>query len=45
LAKTGKIARPATVESSTPDLSGRIEVFSLYEVFEMLSSGRKSGAC
>jgi len=43
LAKTGKIARPATVESSTPDLSGRIEVFSLYEVFEMLSSGRKSG--
>jgi hypothetical protein len=25
------------------DLSGRVEVFSLYEVFEMLSSGRKSG--
>ena len=45
MAKTGKIARPtATTGSITnADLSGRIEVFSLYEVFEMLSSGRKSG--
>ena len=42
MAKTGKIARPTGgVEKS--DLSGRIEVFTLYEVFEMLSSGRKSG--
>jgi Domain of unknown function (DUF4388) len=46
LAKTGKIARPAgtnTGSTSKADLSGRVEVFSLYEVFEMLSSGRKSG--
>ena len=28
---------------SRSDLSGRVEVFSLYEVFEMLSSSRKSG--
>jgi len=49
LAKTGKIARPTiTAETTTGsiarhDLSGRIEVFSLYEVMEMLSSARKSG--
>src|SRR5262245_2567077 len=46
LSKTGKIARPiATSTGSTAkhDLSGRIEVFSLYEVMEMLSSARKSG--
>jgi hypothetical protein len=44
LAKTGKIARPTTTGSiSKADLSGRVEAFSLYEVFEMLSSGRKSG--
>ena len=46
MAKTGKIARPAgttTGSTSKADLSGRVEVFSLYEVFEMLSSGRKSG--
>jgi len=43
LAKTGKIARPTTGRISESDLSGRIEVFSLYEVFEMLSTGRKSG--
>lgn len=43
LAKTGKIARPTTGRISESDLSGRIEVFSLYEVFEMLSNGRKSG--
>ena len=45
MAKTGKIARPTTTTGSTSrhDLSGRIESFSLYEVFEMLSSGRKSG--
>ncbi len=49
MAKTGKIARPTTTAATTTgstakhDLSGRIEVFSLYEVMEMLSSGRKSG--
>jgi hypothetical protein len=46
LAKTGKIARPITTTTGSTakhDLSGRIEVFSLYEVMEMLSSGRKSG--
>ena len=43
MARTGKIARPTTGAISKSDLSGRIEVFSLYEVFEMLSSGRKSG--
>jgi len=43
LAKTGKTARPVTGGTLKFDLSGRIEVFSLYEVFEMLSSGRKSG--
>ncbi len=43
LAKTGKTARPTTGGISKSDLSGRIEVFSLYEVFEMLSTGRKSG--
>ncbi len=47
MAKTGKIARPpittATGSTAKHDLSGRIEVFSLYEVMEMLSSGRKSG--
>ena len=40
---TGRIARPTTGPISKADLSGQIEVFSLYEVFEMLSSGRKSG--
>ena len=43
MAKTGKIARPTTGRIYESDLSGRIEVFSLYEVFEMLSTGRKSG--
>lgn len=47
MAKTGKIARPtpttSTGSTAKHDLSGRIEVFSLYEVFEMLSSARKSG--
>lgn len=45
MAKTGKIARPTITTGSTSryDLSGRIEVFSLYEIVEMLSSGRKSG--
>lgn len=43
MAKTGKTARPTTGGFSRFDLSGKIEVFSLYEVFEMLSSGRKSG--
>jgi hypothetical protein len=44
LPKTGKIARPTASGGITKfDLSGRVEVFSLYEVFEMLSSGRKSG--
>ena len=54
MAKTGKIARPATGpisksdrlttgSISRADLSGRIGAFSLYEVFELLSSGRKSG--
>jgi hypothetical protein len=48
LARTGKIDRLTTASTSTGsiathDFSGRIEVFSLYEVMEMLSSGRKSG--
>ncbi len=46
MAKTGKTARPTTTNtgpSTKSDLSGRIEAFSLYEVFEMLSSARKSG--
>ena len=43
MAKTGKIPRPTTGAIAKADLSGRIEVFSLFEVFEMLSSGRKSG--
>ncbi len=48
MAKTGRFARPTTTTSSTGsiakhDLSGRIEVFTLYEVMEMLSSARKSG--
>ncbi|MBK5257061.1 MAG: DUF4388 domain-containing protein [Vicinamibacteria bacterium] len=44
MAKTGKSAGPTATDGiSRFDLSGRIEVFSLYEVFEMLSSGRKSG--
>jgi hypothetical protein len=42
LVKTGKISRP-TGGISKADLTGQIEVFSLYEVFEMLASGRKSG--
>ncbi len=40
---TGKIVRPTTGSISVSDLSGQIEAFSLYEVFEMLSRGRKSG--
>ncbi|MEO5761555.1 MAG: DUF4388 domain-containing protein [Vicinamibacteria bacterium] len=43
LAKTGKIARPNTGSTLRPDFSGQIEVFSLFEVFEMLNAGRKSG--
>jgi hypothetical protein len=43
LSKTGRIVRPTSGSISKSDLSGRIEVFSLYEVFEMLSSGRKTG--
>ncbi len=43
MAKTGKIPRSTLGGNTEPDLSGRIEVFSLYEVFELLSSGRKSG--
>jgi hypothetical protein len=49
LAKTGKIARPTIAAETTTgsiakhDLAGRIEVFSLYEVMEMLSTARKSG--
>ena len=48
MAKTGKITRPTAAASSTGstakhDLSGRIEVFSLYEVMEMLASARKTG--
>lgn len=43
MAKTGTIARAATSGTARFDLSGRIEIFSLYEVFEMLASARKSG--
>jgi hypothetical protein len=43
LAKTGKIPRPSTGAIGKSDLSGRIEAFSLFEVFELLSAGRKSG--
>ena len=46
MAKTGKIARPITTTTGSTaryDLSGQIEVFSLYEVMELLSSARKSG--
>lgn len=43
MATTGTISRPTTTSLSRSDLSGRIEIFSLYEVLEMLSSGRKTG--
>lgn len=43
MAETGKIAPPTTGPIARSDLSGRIEVFSLYEVFELLASARKSG--
>ena len=45
MAKTGKISRPTITTGSTSkaDLSGKIEAFSLYEIFGVLSGGRKSG--
>lgn len=43
MARTGKIERPQTGSIHKGDLSGRLEVFSLFDVFEMLSTGRKSG--
>ena len=41
--KTGKIPRPTTGSTSRVDLSGQLESFSLFDVFEVLSTGRKSG--
>ena len=43
MAKTGKIPRPTTGAIGKADLAGRIDAFSLFEVFELLSAGRKSG--
>lgn len=43
MAKTSRIERPTGAAFSRGDLAGRIEVFSLFEIFEMLSSSRKSG--
>lgn len=43
MARTSRIERPAGLGPDRGDLSGRIEVFSLFEIFEMLSSSRKSG--
>ena len=43
MAKTGKTARPTTGPLAVSDLTGRIERFSLFDVFELLSTGRRSG--
>jgi hypothetical protein len=43
LARTNRIERPNSAGFERGDLTGRIEVFSLFEIFEMLSSSRKSG--
>ncbi len=43
MAGTGKTARPATGPIPQGDLSGRLDAFSLFDIFEFLSNGRKSG--